>query len=53
MFNSLSPQLKQYLLITGNYWAFTLTDGALRMLVVLHFYSLGYSGLAIAVLFLF
>ena len=53
MFNSLSPQLKQYLLITGNYWAFTLTDGALRMLVVLHFYSLGYSGLAIAMLFLF
>ena len=53
MFNSLSPQLKLYLLITGNYWAFTLTDGALRMLVVLHFYSLGYSGLAIAMLFLF
>ena len=53
MFNSLSPQLKQYLLVTGNYWAFTLTDGALRMLVVLHFYSLGYSGLAIAMLFLF
>lgn len=53
MFNSLSPQLKQYLLITGNYWAFTLTDGALRMLVVLHFYSLGYTGIAIAMLFLF
>jgi predicted MFS family arabinose efflux permease len=49
----LSPTLRQYLLITGNYWAFTLTDGALRMLVVLHFYSLGYSGLSIAMLFLF
>ncbi len=45
--------LRQYLIVTGNYWAFTLTDGALRMLVVLHFYSLGYSPLAIASLFLF
>ena len=50
---SLSPAVRQYLLVTGNYWAFTLTDGALRMLVVLHFYSLGYSGLSIAMLFLF
>lgn len=49
----LSPSVRQYLLVTGNYWAFTLTDGALRMLVVLHFYSLGYSGLSIAMLFLF
>ncbi|HEY9041573.1 MAG TPA: organoarsenical effux MFS transporter ArsJ [Rheinheimera sp.] len=53
MTKPLSPELKQYLLITGNYWAFTLTDGALRMLVVLHFYSLGYTGIAIAMLFLF
>ena len=45
--------LRQYLIVTGNYWAFTLTDGALRMLVVLHFYSLGYSPLTIASLFLF
>jgi len=50
---SLSPQIKQYLLITGNYWAFTLTDGALRMLVVLYFHHLGYSPLSIAMLFLF
>lgn len=49
----LSPQVRQYLLVTGNYWAFTLTDGALRMLVVLHFYGLGYSPLQIAMLFLF
>ena len=49
----LSPQLKQYLVITGNYWAFTLTDGALRMLVVLYFHQLGYSPLNIALLFLF
>jgi predicted MFS family arabinose efflux permease len=48
-----SPAIRQYLLVTGNYWAFTLTDGALRMLVVLHFHSLGYSPLAIAALFLF
>lgn len=45
--------VRQYLLITGNYWCFTLTDGALRMLVVLHFYQLGYDALAIASLFLF
>jgi len=50
---SLSPQVRQYLLVTGNYWAFTLTDGALRMLVVLHFHHLGYSPLEIALLFLF
>ena len=51
--NSISPQIKQYLMITGNYWAFTLTDGALRMLVVLYFHQLGYSPLTIAMLFLF
>lgn len=49
----LSPQIKQYLVVTGNYWAFTLTDGALRMLVVLYFHGLGYSPLQIAMLFLF
>lgn len=41
------------MLITGNYWAFTVTDGALRMLVVMHFHQLGYSPLEIAMLFLF
>ena len=49
----LSPEIRQYLVVTGNYWAFTLTDGALRMLVVLHFHGLGYSPLQIAALFLF
>ncbi|UBU47399.1 organoarsenical effux MFS transporter ArsJ [Cobetia amphilecti] len=49
----LPHEVRQYLLVTGNYWAFTLTDGALRMLVVLHFHSLGYSALDIALLFLF
>lgn len=50
---TLAPEVRQYLLVTGNYWAFTLTDGALRMLVVLHFHALGYSPLQIAALFLF
>ena len=45
--------LQQYMIVTANYWAFTLTDGALRMLVVFHFHALGYSTLEIALLFLF
>lgn len=53
MLARLSPDVRQYLLITGNYWAFTLTDGALRMLVVLHFHQLGYTPLQVALLFLF
>lgn len=53
MLSQLSPAIRQYLLVTGNYWAFTLTDGALRMLVVLHFHQLGYSALQVAMLFLF
>jgi len=53
LFNAENAGLRQYLVVTGNYWAFTLTDGALRMLVVLHFYAQGFSPLAIASLFLF
>lgn len=53
MLAGISPQIKQYLIITGNYWAFTLTDGALRMLVVLYFHQLGYSPINIAMLFVF
>lgn len=53
MLQGLSSDVRQYLLITGNYWAFTLTDGALRMLVVLHFYHLGYSPFQVAMLFVF
>jgi len=49
----LSPEVRQYLVVTGNYWAFTLTDGALRMLVVLYFHQLGYSPLQVALLFVF
>lgn len=53
MFKNLSHEIRQYLLITANYWAFTITDGALRMLVVLYFYQLGYAPLDIALLFAF
>ena len=49
----LSPEVRQYMVVTGNYWVFTLTDGALRMLVVLYFHDLGYSPLEIAMLFIF
>jgi hypothetical protein len=45
--------LQQYVVVTGAYWAFTLTDGALRMLVLFHFHKLGYSSLEIAFLFIF
>jgi len=45
--------LRNYALVTGAYWAFTLTDGALRMLVLLHFHHLGYSPVELAFLFLF
>src|SRR5688500_10955179 len=45
--------LRNYLLVTSAYWAFTLTDGALRMLVLLHFHELGYTPIQLAFLFLF
>lgn len=45
-------QLRNYILVTAGYWAYTLTDGALRVLVLLHFNDLGYSPVAIAFLFL-
>ena len=45
--------LRNYALVTLAYWAFTLTDGALRMLVLLHFHSLGYTPVQLAFLFLF
>lgn len=43
--------IRHYSIITATYWGFTLTDGALRMLVLLHFYALGYNALQIALLF--
>lgn len=49
----MDQSLRHYLVITGSYWAFTLTDGAIRMLVVLYFHLLGYSPLEVAMLFVF
>jgi MFS family permease len=43
---------RNYVVVTASYWGFTLTDGALRMLVLLHFYSLGYTPFMLAFLFL-
>jgi len=45
--------VRNYLIVTGGYWAFTITDGAIRMLVVLYFHLLGYSPFEVAMLFLF
>ena len=44
---------RNYLVVTGGYWAFTVTDGAIRMLVVLYFHLLGFSPFEVAMLFLF
>ena len=44
--------LRNYLIVTSAYWSFTLTDGALRMLVLMHFFRLGYSPFTLAFLFL-
>ncbi|VAW78825.1 MFS-type efflux pump ArsJ specific for 1-arseno-3-phosphoglycerate [hydrothermal vent metagenome] len=49
----MQTNVQQYLLISAAYWVFTLTDGALRMLVVLYFHLLGYSPFEVAMLFLF
>ncbi len=48
----MNTPVQQYRLVTASYWAFTLTDGALRMLVILYFHQLGYSPLEVASLFL-
>ncbi|MGV6826730.1 MAG: organoarsenical effux MFS transporter ArsJ [bacterium] len=45
--------LRHYLVVTGGYWAFTITDGAIRMLVVFYFHMLGYSPFEVAMLFVF
>jgi len=49
----MASSLRNYLIVTGGYWAFTITDGAIRMLVVLYFHLLGYSPFEVAMLFLF
>jgi Major Facilitator Superfamily len=45
--------IRHYALVTAAYWGFTVTDGALRMLVLLYFHTLGYTPLEVAMLFLF
>ena len=45
--------LSAYIAVTASYWAFMLTDGALRMLVLLHFHTLGFSPVQLAYLFVF
>ncbi|MCW8911464.1 MAG: MFS transporter, partial [Gammaproteobacteria bacterium] len=49
----MDKSFQHYLTITFSYWAFTITDGAIRMLVVLYFHQLGYDPIQIASLFLF
>ncbi len=48
----MNPGTRNYAIVTAAYWGFTLSDGALRMLVLLHFYRLGYSPFTLAFLFL-
>lgn len=47
------PGFSAYIVVTAPYWAFMLTDGALRMLVLLHFHMLGFSPVQLAYLFVF
>ena len=44
--------IRNYAIVTSAYWSFTLSDGALRMLVLLHFHNLGYTPFQLAMLFL-
>ncbi len=52
MIKTLNNNEVSFVLVTLSYWFFMLTDGALRMLVLLHFYTLGFSPLQLAYLFL-
>jgi predicted MFS family arabinose efflux permease len=44
--------VRNYAIVTSSYFTFTITDGAIRMLVLLHFYTLGYTPIMLALLFL-
>ena len=48
----MTASVRNYLIVTASYWGFTLVDGALRMIVLLHFFQLGYSPFTLAFLFL-
>jgi MFS family permease len=50
--NQSASGIRNYLIVTSSYWSFTLSDGALRMLVLMHFFRLGYSPFTLAFLFL-
>lgn len=52
MLASSGSGLRNYAIVTAAYWGFTLTDGALRMLVLFTFFQLGYSPFTLAFLFL-
>ena len=43
--------VRNYALVTAAYWGFTITDGAIRMLVLLHFHKLGFTPIQIACCF--
>jgi MFS family permease len=43
--------LRAYAVVTAAYWGQTITDGALRMLVLLHFHTLGFTPFQLAFLF--
>lgn len=48
----MSTSIRQYMAVTASYWGFTLSDGALRIIVLFHFFNLGYSPFTLALLFL-
>ncbi len=48
----MTPAARNYLIVTASYWGFTLVDGALRMLVLFHFFKLGFAPFTLAFLFL-
>jgi len=48
-----SADLRNYIVVTGAYWADTIADGAIRLLVLFYFFERGYSPLAVASLFIF
>ena len=47
-----SGDLRNYILVTAAYWADTIVDGAIRMLVLFYFFQLGYSPFKVAMLFI-
>ncbi|RBP38624.1 MFS transporter [Roseimicrobium gellanilyticum] len=51
--NADNSNVRNYAVVTAAYWADTLADGAIRMLVLFYFYQLGYTALQVASLFLF